>query len=148
MNASPQLNDLPPTQNSETGAAREGQLLEKRRRHRRLDLASMHGVLRESARCYRDFIEGRTSAAITEIRSRTLRRHSEILAAVEQSTQLAELQRDIAAIAARPPQHLNFDAPAVDAVPDDVSAVESRCLTLALTHPSFGCCEPLRLSLK
>ncbi|MEP7312536.1 MAG: hypothetical protein ABI859_08130 [Pseudomonadota bacterium] len=59
----------------------EGILL-KRRRRRRLDLKTLHGTLRESARVYREVAEGRISMAEGEVRSRMLRRHGEILAEV------------------------------------------------------------------
>jgi hypothetical protein len=74
--------------------AREGEFL-KRVRLRRVDLRTLHGTLRESARIYRELASGRISMAAAEIRSRVLRRHSEILNAIEQQDYLAELQRQV-----------------------------------------------------
>ena len=69
---------------------REGVFV-KRRRRRRLDLKSLNGTLRESARVYRELAEGRISMAEAEVRSRVLRRHSEIMGTIEQRDLLAKL---------------------------------------------------------
>ena len=78
-------------------STREGELL-KRKRRRRLDLKTLHGTLRESARVYREFAEGRITAGEAEVRSRVLRRHGEILGAVEQQRMIEDLQQKLDAI--------------------------------------------------
>ncbi len=70
----------------------------KRARRRRLDLKTLHGTLRESARVYRELAEGRITMLEAETRSRVLRRHSEILTALEQRDQVAEIQRQLEAL--------------------------------------------------
>jgi hypothetical protein len=81
------------------GAAPNGEWLPRARR-RRLDLRSLDGTLRESARIYREAAEGRISLASAEVRSRILRRHGELLAAREQQQQLADIQAQLKALGA------------------------------------------------
>ena len=92
--AAPPLNDLGSGQDLESSGTqtREGVLL-KRRRRRRLDLRTLPGALRESARVYRELAEGRISMAEAEVRSRVLRRHSEILSSVELGERAAAMDR-------------------------------------------------------
>ena len=89
----------------------EGEYL-RRRRRRKLDLRTLHGTLRESARVYREIAEGRISLAEGEVRSRTLRRHSEILATLEQRDQIAAIQAQLAALQGAPVALPAFDASA------------------------------------
>jgi hypothetical protein len=72
----------------------------KRAQRRRLDLKTLHGTLRESARVYRELAQGEISMVEAETRSRVLRRHSEILSALEQRDQVAEIQRQLEALKA------------------------------------------------
>ena len=94
-------NGLDPAQDSSKAVTVEGVLLQ-RQRGRRIDLRSSAGVLRESARIYKEMRSGRLSLAAADIASRVLRRHSEMLSAEEQRRQLAELQRDVAALRSAP----------------------------------------------
>jgi hypothetical protein len=73
----------------------------KKPRRRRLDLLSLPGTLRESARIYREFANGLMSAGELEIRSRHLRRHSEIVSASKQAEQLAAIQQQLEQLAAQ-----------------------------------------------
>src|ERR1700722_631830 len=84
------LNDLDSRQDSPLA----GQLLERRRR-RRIDLKSLDGILRESAAIYKKLDAGKLSFAETEVRGRQLRRHQEILSAVEERRLIAELQEKL-----------------------------------------------------
>jgi hypothetical protein len=68
-----------------------GQLLTRRRR-RRLDLRTLHGVARESAKIYRALSQGEILPAQAEVRSRVLRRHSEILGVLEMEKLGAQLK--------------------------------------------------------
>ncbi len=65
-------------------------------RRRRLDLKTLHGTLRESARVYRELAEGRITLGEADVRSRVLRRHSEILSSVEQREQLEDIRQQLA----------------------------------------------------
>lgn len=49
--------------------------------------------MRESARIYREFCEGRLSAGELEVRSRHLRRHSEVVTSIEQHALLTDMQQ-------------------------------------------------------
>jgi len=71
--------------------ALEGEFL-KRRRGRRFNLKHEHGTAREHIRTYRDFTSGLISMSEAEVRSRMLRRHSEILSSITQREQLAQIQ--------------------------------------------------------
>lgn len=53
--------------------------LENRKRRRRLDLRTVDGTLRESARVYRELAEGRITQGEADTRSRILGRHAGIL---------------------------------------------------------------------
>ena len=81
----------------------------KRRRRRRLDLRTLHGTLRESARTYREYAEGRISAGEIEVRSRALKRHGELLSAFEQGEQIRQLQAQLAAIQGQTVTPLTID---------------------------------------
>jgi hypothetical protein len=59
-----------------------GQLIQRQRR-RRMDLRTLHGVARESAKLYRLLAQGQMLPAQAEVRSRVLRRHSEILSTLQ-----------------------------------------------------------------
>ena len=59
-----------------------GQLIERAKR-RRVDLRTLHGVARESAKIYKGLSTGQLQPAQAEIRSRVLRRHSEILSTLQ-----------------------------------------------------------------
>jgi hypothetical protein len=59
-------------------ATLQGQLLQRRRR-RRLDLHSVAGLLRESAKVYRLLADEEITMAAAEVRSRVLKRHGEML---------------------------------------------------------------------
>jgi hypothetical protein len=72
----------------------------KRRRRRRLDLKTLNGTLRESARVYRELAEGRISMAEAEVRSRVLRRHGEIMSDIEQRELLVSLNDQLAQLRA------------------------------------------------
>jgi len=89
----------------------EGQFLERRRR-RRLDLKTVHGTLRESARLYRAMAQGELSLAAADVMSRVLGRHGELLSALEQQTQLAEIQQQLAA--------LNGEQPSIPRLASDI----------------------------
>ena len=65
------------------------------------DLRTLHGTLRESARVYRQLAQGEISMAEAEVRSRVLRRHGEILSALEQQAQLSAIQEQLAATLSR-----------------------------------------------
>jgi hypothetical protein len=75
---------------------------EDRKRRRRLDLKTLHGTMRESARVYRELAEGRISLEHAEVRSRVLGRHREILSSLEQTRQLAAIQEQLQALRAEP----------------------------------------------
>ena len=75
---------------SDSHEALAGQLLQRKRR-RRLDLRSVNGTLREHARVYRELAEKRIGVLEAETRSRVLRRHSEVLHAVEQAQRMESL---------------------------------------------------------
>jgi|GEM_PF-7103509 len=79
----------------------EGQFVHRMRR-RRLDLSTLHGTLRESARVYRELAEGDISMVEADVRSRVLRRHSDILTAVEQGQQIRNLQEQLERIQSHP----------------------------------------------
>lgn len=98
--------------------ALEGEYV-KRRRRRRLDLRSLHGTLRESARVYRELAEARISMAEAEVRSRVLKRHGEILSAYEQGEQIREIQAKLAAL-----QGSSLTLPAID--PSPVSDLQQQ----------------------
>jgi hypothetical protein len=74
------------------------ELLLKRRNKRRVDLRSLPGVLRESARNYKDLIEGVISLEVAEVRSRAIARHHEILNAVRQEAYVANLAAEVKAL--------------------------------------------------
>jgi hypothetical protein len=80
----------------------------KRGRRRRLDLKTLHGTMRESARVYRELAEGRIDLVEAETRSRVLRRHSEILTALEQRDQVTEIQRQLDALRNQPSAALQY----------------------------------------
>jgi hypothetical protein len=90
-------------------APTHGQEYLKRARRRRLDLKTLHGTLRESARVYRELAEAKITLLEAETRSRVLRRHSEILTALEQRDQIEALQRQLEALQGRSPA-LTLDA--------------------------------------
>jgi hypothetical protein len=102
-NTSPEINEVGVGQEGELALpkAQEGEFL-KRARRRRLDLRSLAGTLRESARIYRELAEGRINASQAEVRSRVLRRHHEILAALEQQRQLAGIQEQLSRLTGKP----------------------------------------------
>jgi hypothetical protein len=75
---------------------------EDRKRRRRLDLRTLNGTLRESARVYRELAEGKISLEHAEVRSRVLGRHRDILAALKQSEQLEAIQQQLAELRASP----------------------------------------------
>lgn len=95
--ASASINGLDPGQDS-------GSVYLKRARRRRLDLKTLHGTLRESARVYRELAEKRITLAEAEVRSRVLKRHGEILAAVEERQQRQELIEQLQRVGAAPGQ--------------------------------------------
>jgi hypothetical protein len=82
---------------------------EDRKRRRRLDLKTLHGTARESARVYRELAEGRITLEHAEVRSRVLGRHRDILAALKQSEQLEAIQAQLRALRGDPPQQLLID---------------------------------------
>lgn len=84
-------------ENGPVEPARGGEYL-KRARRRRLDLKTLHGTARESSRVYRELAEGKINLLEAETRSRILRRHSEILTALEQRDQVVEIQAQLAAL--------------------------------------------------
>jgi hypothetical protein len=92
-------NGMESVQDSADPATRalEGQLL-KRRRRRRLDLKTLHGTLRESAKVYRELVQGEISMAEAEVRSRVLRRHGEILGQLEVKEYLEQLEARVAVV--------------------------------------------------
>jgi hypothetical protein len=100
-------------QESDAPAARkiEGQFLERRRR-RRLDLKTVHGTLRESARIYRAVAQGELSLSAADVMSRVLGRHGELLNALEQRNQLEAIQQQLAA--------LNGEQPSLPRLASDV----------------------------
>jgi hypothetical protein len=73
-----------------------------RKRRRRLDLRTLNGTLRESARVYRELAEGKISLEHAEVRSRVLGRHRDILAALKQSEQLEAIQQQLAELRTSP----------------------------------------------
>jgi hypothetical protein len=82
---------------------------EDRKRRRRLDLKTLHGTSRESARVYRELAEGRITLEHAEVRSRVLGRHRDILAALKQSEQLAAIQEQLRALRGDPSAQLLID---------------------------------------
>jgi hypothetical protein len=80
-----------------------------RKRRRRLDLRTLNGTLRESARVYRELAEGKISLEHAEVRSRVLGRHRDILAALKQSEQLEAIQQQLAALRGEPSQQFLND---------------------------------------
>lgn len=74
----------------------------KRRRRRRLDLRTLAGTLRESARVYRDIAEGKITLGEGEVRSRVLGRHKDILSSIEQVQQLKDLNQKLEALNSKP----------------------------------------------
>jgi hypothetical protein len=103
------INGMKSGQDSPEAAAvpLEGEYVQRQRR-RRLDLRTLHGTLRESARVYRELAEGRISLSESEVRSRVLTRHSQILSSLEQREQLAQLQAAIERIQATAPAELTY----------------------------------------
>jgi hypothetical protein len=93
------INGMESGQDSAAPAARrlEGQFLERRRR-RRLDLKTIDGTLRESARLYRAMAQGELSLAAGDVMSRVLGRHGELLSALEQQELLMELNQKLEAL--------------------------------------------------
>ena len=89
------------------------------RRRRRLDLRTLHGTLRESARVYRELAEGRISLSESEVRSRVLTRHSQILSSLETREQIAQLQAGIERLQTNP-------APALDYADPDTTMVNGH----------------------
>ncbi len=85
--------ELDPTP-AEPATPRQEVLL-KRRNKRRVDLRSLPGVLRESARNYKDLIEGTISLETAEVRSRAIARHHEILNTVRQEVYVADLTAEL-----------------------------------------------------
>jgi hypothetical protein len=81
---STRVNSVAPTSINELEASQvsratlQGQLLQRRRR-RRLDLHSVAGLLRESAKVYRLLADEEITMAAAEVRSRVLKRHGEML---------------------------------------------------------------------
>jgi hypothetical protein len=70
--------------------------MEHRRRHRRIDLNSLHGIKRESIRVYMRYDKQEISSEELEDRRKFLRSHTDIAAAVqleELGLQLARLQQ-------------------------------------------------------
>jgi hypothetical protein len=68
----------------------QGELL-KRRYKRRVDLRSLEGCLRESARVYRDLCDGLIGLETAEVKSRIIGRHRDILGDKDRKKQLADL---------------------------------------------------------
>ncbi len=93
------INDVEIGEEAETVITRKPEsVFLKRRKRRRLDLRTLAGTARESAKIYRQFAEGEMSAGELEARSRHLRRHSEILTTIEQKAQLTAIQEQLEAI--------------------------------------------------
>jgi hypothetical protein len=93
------INGLENGQDSESIATRTPDaVFLKRRQRRRLDLRSLAGTLRESARVYREIAEGKISLAEGEVRSRVLGRHKDVLAAIQQTEYLKSIDERLAAI--------------------------------------------------
>jgi hypothetical protein len=91
----------------------------KRGRRRRLDLRTLAGTARESAKIYRQFAQKEITAGEAEIRSRMLRRHSEILTSLEQQAQLAAIREQLEAL--RTTQSFpTFDARQLNGLIDEV----------------------------
>jgi hypothetical protein len=67
----------------------------KRSRLRKIDLASVMGTARESARVYKDLIRGEISMVEADVRSRILKRHAEVLTEIEKAEQLKQMQEQL-----------------------------------------------------
>jgi hypothetical protein len=72
----------------------EGVLI-KRPRRRRLNLKTDHGTANEHIKTYRDFASGLISMSEAEVRSRMLRRHSEILGSITQRELMAAVLEEL-----------------------------------------------------
>jgi hypothetical protein len=96
------VNDLENANEAENPSPRTQQsVFPKRKRRRRLDLRSLDGTARESASVYREFTSGKITAGELEVRSRHLRRHSEIVGTAKQAEQLAAIQSQLEALGAQ-----------------------------------------------
>ena len=77
--------------------AHGGEFIQRARR-RRLDLKTLHGTAREHSRVYRELAESKISLIEAETKSRVLRRHSEILTALETRDQVDSISRQLEAL--------------------------------------------------
>ena len=98
----PAINELQSSHDSADTLS--GELIERVRR-RRCDLRTLGGVARESAKIYRLLAAGELPLAQVEVRSRVLKRHSEILSTL----QVEQIARQLEAIEQRPGQQIHDD---------------------------------------
>jgi hypothetical protein len=78
------------------------EVLLKRRRRRVVDLKSLPGVLRESARIYRDLVDRTITLETGEVLSRAIARHHEILKTLKQESQILELMQQLREVRGAP----------------------------------------------
>src|ERR1700722_8643442 len=88
--------------------------MEQRKWRRRNNISSLHGLIREHSRLIGAIHTGRIELTKGEVLSRAYGRHREMVTALEQRNQLAEIQQQLAA--------LNGEPASVPRLPSDLAS--------------------------